>query len=206
MRQQDYIPRSDAEFALWHDTFRIAAASVGATLGLAAADLTAINTDNATWHAKISAAENAAATAQQTARDKQAARRVIEQNVRALARRMKSSPAYTAALGEKLGIIGAEARADLSNGKPTLKAKALPRGVVEIGFQKSQSDGVNLYGQRGEETGFTFLARDTQSPYVDNRPLLVAGKPEVRQYKAVYVVSDAETGQASDEVVVTCQP
>jgi hypothetical protein len=36
--------------------------------------------------------------------------------------------------------------------------------------------------------------------------LLVAGKPEVRQYKAIYVRSDAEIGQASDEVVVTCQP
>jgi hypothetical protein len=51
-----------------------------------------------------------------------------------------------------------------------------------------------------------FLAHDTVSPYVDNRDVLVAGKPEVRRYKAIYVVSDDEIGYFSDEVVVTVQP
>ena len=49
-------------------------------------------------------------------------------------------------------------------------------------------------------------ARDTASPYIDNRPLLVATKPELREYKAVYVQSDAEIGLLSDEVVVNCAP
>jgi hypothetical protein len=40
----------------------------------------------------------------------------------------------------------------------------------------------------------------------NNRPLLAAGKPELREYKAVYVVSDAEIGLFSDEVVVNCAP
>ncbi len=44
------------------------------------------------------------------------------------------------------------------------------------------------------------------SPYIDNRPLLVATKPELREYKAVYVQSDAEIGLFSDEVVVKCAP
>ena len=56
------------------------------------------------------------------------------------------------------------------------------------------------------DTDFKFLARDTVPPYVDNRPMLVAGKPELREYKAVYVVSDAEIGLFSDEVVVNCAP
>jgi hypothetical protein len=42
--------------------------------------------------------------------------------------------------------------------------------------------------------------------YIDNRDLLVPGKPEVRRYKAIYVVGDDETGYFSDEVVVTVQP
>ena len=33
-----------------------------------------------------------------------------------------------------------------------------------------------------------------------------AGKPELREYKAVYVLSDAEIGLFSDEVVVNCAP
>jgi hypothetical protein len=36
--------------------------------------------------------------------------------------------------------------------------------------------------------------------------LLVATKPELREYKAVYVQSDAEIGLFSDEVVVNCAP
>jgi len=48
--------------------------------------------------------------------------------------------------------------------------------------------------------------RDTASPYVENRPLLVAGKPELREYKCVYVRDDAEIGLFSPEVVVNSAP
>ena len=49
------------------------------------------------------------------------------------------------------------------------------------------------------------MNRDNSSPYVDNRPLLAAGKPELRHYKAVYVSGGAEIGLFSDDVVVNCQ-
>src|SRR6266446_1913219 len=77
-------------------------------------------------------------------------------------------------------------------------------GVVELDFDKSISDGVNIYAKRNGDADFVFLARDTASPYIDNRPLLAVGKPELREYKAVYVQSDAEIGLFSDEVVVNC--
>jgi len=79
-------------------------------------------------------------------------------------------------------------------------------GVVELDFDKSISDGVNIYAKRDGDADFVFLARDTASPYIDNRPLLVATKPELREYKAVYVRSDAEIGLFSDEVVMNCAP
>ena len=79
-------------------------------------------------------------------------------------------------------------------------------GVVELDLNLLISDGGNTYCLRGDEADFTFLARDTASPYIDNRPLLVATKPELREYKAVYVQSDAEIGLFSDEVVVNCAP
>ena len=41
--------------------------------------------------------------------------------------------------------------------------------AVEIGFNKSTSKGVNLYCQCDSHTTPVFLARDTNSPYVDNR-------------------------------------
>jgi len=81
-------------------------------------------------------------------------------------------------------------------------------GVVELDFDKSISDGVNIYAKRDGDADFVFLARDTASPYIDNPDAsgLVATKPELREYKAVYVQSDAEIGLFSDEVVVNCAP
>jgi hypothetical protein len=89
-------------------------------------------------------------------------------------------------------------------------------GVVEIDFNLATSDGVNIYSRRDGDADFKFLARDTVPaapesdeggpPYVDNRPMLVAGKPELRNYKAVFVVADKEVSQFSDEITVNCAP
>ena len=34
----------------------------------------------------------------------------------------------------------------------------------------------------------------------------VLGKPELREYKAVFVVGDAEVSQFSDEIIINCAP
>src|SRR6266478_7051537 len=80
------------------------------------------------------------------------------------------------------------------------------RGVVEIDFSLANSEGVNIYSRRDGDADFKFLARDTSPTYVDNRALLVAGKPEIREYKAVFVVGDIEVSQFSDEITVNCAP
>jgi hypothetical protein len=81
-------------------------------------------------------------------------------------------------------------------------------GVVEIDFNLANPSmrDVNMYSRRDGDGEFKFLARDTVPPCVDNRPLLAAGKPELREYKCVYVQNDAEIGLFSDEVVVNCAP
>jgi hypothetical protein len=68
-------------------------------------------------------------------------------------------------------------------------------GVVQLAFDKSVSEGVNIYAKRG-----------TASLYVDNRPLLAAGKHELRECKAVHVVGGAEIGLFSGDVWVNCAP
>ncbi len=117
-------------------------------------------------------------------------------------------PAYTVALGSLLGIEGPQDTTDLTTSKPTLAGVDQTGGVVELDFDKSISDGVNIYAKRDGDADFVFLARDTASPYIDNPDAsgLVATKPELREYKAVYVQSDAEIGLFSDEVVVNCAP
>jgi hypothetical protein len=202
----DYVPRTDDALLIWHDQFKTTVTANITTFGLLAGDATQVNTDNVDIHAKITAATSTAAIAKQATADKNTSRATLEKHARALANRIKAHPAYTAAYGELLGIVGPEDTTNLATSKPTLAGTPLIGGVVQLAFDKSVSEGVNIYARRGTEADFTFLARDTVSPYVDNRPLLAPGKPELREYKAVYVVSDAEIGLFSDEVVVNCAP
>ena len=61
-------------------------------------------------------------------------------------------------------------------------------------------DQIEIQSQRGAEPGFSLLAYDTNSPYLDARAPLVAGQPEVRQYKARYRDNDLPVGDWSDSV------
>jgi len=206
MAKSDYMPKSDESFVSWHDRLKAAATAIGATLGIVADDLTEIGGDNTDIHAKVGAAATAGVAAKTANNAKDNSRREIEARVRLLAKRVKGHRNYTEALGIQLGIVGVADATDMTVAQPTLVANPLAHGAVEVAFNKSQADGVNLYSQREGNSEFVFLARDTASPYVDNRALLVAGKPEVRKYRAIYVVNDAETGIASDDVNVVCQP
>ena len=206
MAKADYLPARDNDFLVWHDQFKSALAESAAALGLTAAETGVVGTDNTSLHARNTALNSAAAQAQQATADKSATRQVVEKNVRNLVRRIKAQPAYTTALGAQLGVEGSQNSTDLTTAQPSLAGSDQTGGMVQLDFSKSKSDGVNIYGQREGDTGFVFLARDTSSPYVDNRPLLAVGKPEVRKYKAVYVLSDEEIGQFSHEITVTCQP
>ena len=115
-------------------------------------------------------------------------------------------PAYTAAFGNLLGIVGPEDTTDISTLKPQITGEDKKGGVVEIDFNLANSEGVNIYSRRDGDADFKFLARDTSPTYVDNRALLVANKPEIREYKAVFVVGDIEVSQFSDEITVNCAP
>jgi hypothetical protein len=173
---------------------------------LVAGDTTPITNDNTDFHTKITNLNATQATARQAVADKNISRRNGEGRARALARRIKAHPAYTVALGNLLGIIGPEDTTDLTGVPPVISGSDRTGGVVQIDFNKSTSDGVNIYSKRDGDADFVFLARDTQTPYVDNRALKVAGKPEIREYKAMFVLGDEEIGIFSHELVVNCAP
>lgn len=206
MAKSDYFPHPDSDLLVWHDRFKVNLAQTQAELGLSATDIASVESDNLELHYKISAGNAALAAARHATAAKTASVNNIEAKTRALVRRVKAHPAYSDALGNLLGIIGAEDTTKLADAKPVLTGVDQTGGVVVLNFVKSRSDGINIYCQREGESEFVFLARDTVPPYVDNRPLLAPGKPELRRYTAVYIAKDAEVGQYSDELVVNCAP
>jgi hypothetical protein len=68
-------------------------------------------------------------------------------------------------------------------------------------IQDRDSTGANR-GNEGRNQNLCSL----RSLLLKSGPLLAVGKLELREYKAVYVQSDAEIGLSSDEVVVNCAP
>ncbi len=205
MAKQDCIPKKDGDFLTQLKFLRDNAPKYQKELNISPDDLATLTSDSTLFDGKLAAFNAADAVYSQTSSDKQATRTAVEARERAIIRRLKSATGYTDPIGQALKIIGSDDTTDMTTAKVDLSATPLAHGI-ELDFTKLKSDGVNLYSKRDGDADYVFLAHDTISPYVDNRPLLVAGKPEVRRYKAIYVVGDDETGYFSDEVVVTVQP
>ena len=108
--------------------------------------------------------------------------------------------------GDHLGVEGPDISTDLSAAKPVLSGIDQTGGQVTLTFNKLKSDGINIYCQREGDNDWVLLARATTSPFLDNRPLLTTGKPELRRFSAIYMQKDKEVGLFSDDLVVNCAP
>lgn len=174
--------------------------------GVNEGDLAQLKNANADFHAKLAAANHAAAVSKQATAEKTTSRQQAESLVRAEVRRIKARSNYTAPSGMHLGIEAPSTRVDLSHASPKLSAVDQADGSVAVSFNKYDSDGVNIYGQRDNDSNWQLLGCATVSPFIDNRSLLQAGKPELRRYSAIFVLKDKEVGKFSNEVVLNCSP
>jgi hypothetical protein len=119
--------------------------------------------------------------------------------------KMKLDAGFTEAIGTDLGVIGQE-----ETPKPAPKQTAtVEQGsgcqCVRLAFAKYGHMGVHIESRRG--TGaWEFLAVDTESPYLDERPLLVAGQPEVREYRMRFWDKGTPNGDWTDVAKVTVSP
>ena len=199
----DFIPTTDNDLLVWVDHF---ITQISADKEIAAVDLAALTAAKADFHIKIEHLNDAAAQAKQATADKNECRNHMVDLIRAEARRIKARSSYNDGQGAQLGIVGARDSHDLSTSHPELSGIDQTDGVVILNFSKYNSDGVNIYSKRDNDADWVLLTRAIISPFVDARPLLQLGKPELRYYCATYILKDKEIGNYSDEVVVNCTP
>ena len=199
----DYVPTADNDLLVWFDHFLT---QISTDTAIAPFDLKALTAANADFHAKIAHVNDAAALAKQATADKEASHGYLESLVRAEVRRIKARSSYNDGQGAQLGIVGSRNSRDLSTTRPELSGTDHTNGVVSISFSKYNSDGVNIYSKRDNDADWVLLNRANISPFMDIRPLLQIGNPELRDYCAIYVLKDKEIGHYSDEVVVNCTP
>jgi len=124
----------------------------------------------------------------------------IIQRFLALVARIKTSPGYTDAIGQALGIIGAEHTQDPTTAKPVL-VLTIAAGLVIVGWDKGDMTGLELHVDRGDGKGFVFLALDTVPDYTDTFEL-PAGQAGLWKYMAIYRQGDDRVGQWSDTVSI----
>jgi len=127
----------------------------------------------------------------------------IELRMRLLIRQLKANSAYTLAAGTDLQIVPPGSVIDPANVKPKVRGVAKPSGAVVLNWTKGSYDGILIESKRGAETTFTFLDRDFSSPYVDTRPNVAAGVPELRTYRVRYLQGDQPVGLFSDDIKVS---
>ena len=203
MPKSTFIPNSDHDFLAWLDHF---VPSLTPDYGLSESDLNALKAATTDLHVKSAYANDASTISKRATSDKNDSRRILETLVRAEVRRIKARSDYTEGQGAHLGIEGPEKTYNLSTANPDLSGIDQTGGQVSLSFTKHNSAGINIYCQRENDIDWTLLGRATVSPFLDNRPLLQTGKPELRRYTAVYMSKDNETGKYSDDLVINCAP
>jgi hypothetical protein len=115
---------------------------------------------------------------------------------------IKSTKGYNEAIGKDLGVIGEEPAKMKTDMKPVLGYE-MQAGQPNIKWKKQGMQGIHIYADRGDGKGYNFLATDTQPDYLDTHPLPATGQAALWKYKAIYIDHDEETGQMSDEMVVS---
>jgi hypothetical protein len=86
--------------------------------------------------------------------------------------------------------------------KPEISV-SIKGGLITLDFKKKGVDGLVIYARLRGTQGWTKLGIDTSSPYIDGRPLAVAGMAETREYMARGMIDDEEIGLESDIVSLT---
>lgn len=200
------LPASDSDFLTWHDNFLSVLIAMKDEINIPNEMVEKMKTGNAKMHEKLAQVNLKIVEHKNATAEKNDARNELDSDTRGVIRLIKALPGHTPAQGKKFGIDNTAKPIDLVNAKPKLMGKDLTDGKVELRFNKSNYDGVNIYSQREGDTEWVLISRANVSPFSDPRALLAPGKPELRRYSTIYVYKDAEIGKYSDEIIVNCTP
>jgi hypothetical protein len=229
------LPRTDTELALWLNNFSTSFAAYATALGFNEADVNSVRADAAmlnyilgdllpTYKSAlqsrtsfknllVSGPAGGAGVALPLPPATGTAPAIVPAGIvprlRNLVQRIELSPGYTEEIGLDLGISepeGGGPSASASPPKPSVKARSNGPGTVQVDFSKEKFDGVLVESMREGDEGWQSLGLDSYSPYIDDRPPKVAGKPETRQYRVRYMLRDQPAGEWSDIVTTTFVP
>jgi hypothetical protein len=129
----------------------------------------------------------------------------VEARFRDLIQQIKLNPNYNVAMGQALGIEGAqETPPDMTSVQPPLTLTFKGNHVqVNSGWQgySAYFDQIQHQVDRGDGKGLGLLAVTTSVHYIDPTPIPTT--PARWTYRSVYLVNDVQVGQWSNPVSIT---
>ena len=212
MANRDYLPRNDAEFLAWMNTFLSALNANLATFGLVAADLTPLTNARNDFQTKLNTFQAAATAYRAASEAKKTARDAAEPLFRQMAQRVNRHPAMTNELRARLGLTVPKPRQRRGVG-PEIPGVRLEvdAGRVVVHFGTNPDDerrngkpawalGANIYIKAHDEADYRLLAFDTASPYVWE----YRGAPKRFSFRVAYRgVRERDEGTLSPEETVS---
>jgi len=118
---------------------------------------------------------------------------------------IKTNSAYTEQMGIDMKIIGTDIVINWLTAQPTKVKVQSSAGVVHGSFLKGQASGGRIECKRATETVFTTLTNVSGAKFIDDRPNLVAGQAETRQYRVWYLLNNVVKGVVSAVVTITIE-
>ena len=200
--KKDFVPSTDEGKVAWATKLKEKVQLYGADLGLTPAEITAVVADCDAIINAVNLANSTKGIYDNAVQSKNLTVKSKVANTRNFAKDLKRKPDYTDAIGKEMGLVMEGAGFDASQYKPKLAAKNYP-GHVKLSFTKKGAEGVNLFARIKGSGEWVKLGYFLYSPVDDSRPLVVANKPESREYMCIGVKKDHEVGYESDIVSVT---
>jgi hypothetical protein len=191
-----FIPRTDAELALWAANLHLKIPTVGLMAGLPSADITEVGDASQALVDAVNKCETRKMEQQEAVEAKELCKNTNSAILQAIIGRLKRMPLYTSNMGRELGIVGSNLRLMPDEVKPVIRLSVTNDGV-KIAFNKKGMLAVALYTRIKGTTGWTFLSMEEKSPYVDTRATATAGVPEIREYRAQCRTATREVGISS---------
>ena len=144
----DYLPRGKKELSAWIANFNTTASAQMASLGLTAADITALNGVQTNLNTSIAGVTTAKASLKAAAQTETVATKSLNNTVRGIVRRIQSNPAVTSTQKAQLGI----------NPRTNIRTKTPPTTPTEL-VGEGFSTGVNSlkWKRNGNIAGTVFL-------------------------------------------------
>lgn len=192
-----FVPKKDADIAVWARNFITKIAVIGPKVGLTQDQITKLQQYAQELVDAVDKVEQKKREQEQAVTAKDAAKIDTMQALRTGIANLKTLDGYTDDLGGELGIIGGSATMDGDAIKAGIRLKT-SNHAVKVLFNKRRQPGVNIYSRPKGTNGWDKLGYDVASPFLDTRPLADATKPEVREYMVICSNGKEEIGKPSD--------